>query len=250
MSAWITAFLDASPQGWRATLDFWAAVTGSAPSQPRGDAGQFVTLEPPDGDAYLRVQRLGEGAARVHLDVHVEDPDEGDATAVALGARWVEGLGYPLMVSPGGLPMCMAPAEESRRPAPRVWHDAERGDHTSLVDQVALDIPAEHWDAERQFWAALTGWAQAAASSGAELVPLVRPPGQPLRLMAHRLDEPTGPVRAHLDLACSDRDAETARHVALGAEVDDVRARWTVMRDPDGRRYCLTTRDPATGLLG
>lgn len=246
----MTAFLDATPQGWRPTLDFWTAVTGTTVSPPRGDLEEFVTLLPPDGDAYLRAQRLGEGAARVHLDVHVDDPFAGDDAALALGARWVEGLGYPFMVSPGGLPLCMAPTDEARRPAPQVWHAPDGRVHTSLVDQVAIDIPQEHWDAERRFWAELTGWPEAGEPGDSEFAPLVRPPEQPLRLMPHRLDEPTGPVRAHLDLACSDRDAETARHVALGAEVDDVRALWTVMRDPEGRRYCLTDRDPATGLLG
>ena len=50
---------------------------------------------------------------------------------------------------------------------------------------------------------------------------------------------------AHLDLACDDPGAETARHVALGArEVHDGRG-WTTMADPTGRLYCVTRRVPA-----
>ena len=54
--------------------------------------------------------------------------------------------------------------------------------------------------------------------------------------------------RAHPDLAVRDRAAVTQRHVGLGAEVVDVRERWTVLRAPGGQVYCLTDRDPATGL--
>jgi hypothetical protein len=39
------------------------------------------------------------------------------------------------------------------------------------------------------------------------------------------------------------------RSQRLGASVDSHGARWTVLRDPSGRRYCLTGRDPHTGRL-
>ena len=57
---WMTAFLDLPPARHAAGVGFWRAATGTTMSSPRGDAAQFATLIPPDGDAFLRVQRLGE----------------------------------------------------------------------------------------------------------------------------------------------------------------------------------------------
>jgi hypothetical protein len=70
-----------------------------------------------------------------------------------------------------------------------------------------------------------------------------------LQILLQRLGDDAGPVRAHLDLATSDRGAETARHKALGAEVLDVRESWTVLADPAGSPYCITGRTPETRVL-
>ena len=69
-------------------------------------------------------------------------------------------------------------------------------------------------------------------------------------MLFQRLGERTGAVRAHADLACADREASLARHLAAGARVVQVREGWTVMSDPAGRVYCLTDRSPdrAAGL--
>ena len=58
-------------------------------------------------------------------------------------------------------------------------------------------------------------------------------------------------VSAHLDLASSDRAAEMRRHERLGAVVEQVHPAvgWTVLTDPTGLRYCITDRDPRTGLV-
>jgi len=75
----------------------------------------------------------------------------------------------------------------------------------------------------------------------------LRPPATlPIRLLLQRL----GTDRtASADLACSDVDATRAWHEACGAEVEQRRPLWTVMRDPAGGVYCLTARDPNTGRL-
>ena len=78
---------------------------------------------------------------------------------------------------------------------------------------------------------------------------LIRPTGMPLRVLLQRRDEGDGPVTAHFDLATTDREAEVARHLALGAVVDGGGPRWTRLRDPAGMLYCVTDRDPVTGLL-
>jgi hypothetical protein len=61
----------------------------------------------------------------------------------------------------------------------------------------------------------------------------------PLRLLLQRVD---GPAGMHLDLACGDRAAEVAWHVSLGARTVAEFERWTTLRDPAGRAYCVTDR--------
>ncbi len=78
---------------------------------------------------------------------------------------------------------------------------------------------------------------------------LARPEGMPLRLLLQRLGDERPGVSAHLDLACDDRDAEAARHLALGAEHVRRTDWWTTLRDPAGRDYCLTRRDLDAGTV-
>ena len=58
-------------------------------SPSRGENGEFATLMPPDGDDFLRVQRLADGPSRIHLDLHVDDPSTAAERAVGLGAKVV-----------------------------------------------------------------------------------------------------------------------------------------------------------------
>jgi hypothetical protein len=73
----------------------------------------------------------------------------------------------------------------------------------------------------------------------------------PLRLLLQRLEDgvPGQATRAHLDLACDDVAAAVAAHERLGAtSVHDFGA-WTAMADPSGLPYCLTSRNPDTGVV-
>ncbi len=223
---WITAFVDVPASRYDVARDFWAVVTGSTLSAPRGSTGEFATFLPPDGDAYLRLQRIDRGPAGVHLDLHSSDQ------------------AFDLRRSPGGLDWCAVSGDEVTRPLPRIW----AGGQASIVDQVCLDIPADAYDAECAFWAELTGW-ELVASARPEFSYLVRPEEMPLRILLQRLDDSDSPVRAHLDIATTDRAAETDRHRELGARVEATRQRWTVLRDPAGAPYCITDRDPYTGTL-
>ena len=108
---------------------------------------------------------------------------------------------------------------------------------------MCLDLPRAAYDAEVGFWQALTGW-EPAPSISREFARLLPPDSMPLRWLVQRLDDPDGPVTAHLDLGCDDRDAETARHLALGASVVRVHDEWTVLTDPVGMAYCITDRRP------
>ena len=225
---WVTGFLD-TPS--RVAEPFWQAVTGSGCSARRGSGGQFATLVPAVGDAYLRVQVVGDGPARAHLDLHVDDVPGQAQRAVALGAALVHAEdGLVVLRSPAGLAFCLVvwSGEAVRPPGGR-----------SLVDQMCLDVPVGVFDAEADFWAALTGWPRRVGSRP-EFDALVRPEAVPLRLLLQRVGG--GPAGMHLDLACADRAAEVARHERWGARVVAVRERWTTLRDPAGRVYCVTDR--------
>lgn len=243
---WISAFLDFADDGFDEGVAFWSAVTRYDVSPRRGDEGEFATLLPPDGDAFLRVQRLAEGGDRIHLDLHVPDPRAAADRAVGLGAEEVADHGYVVLRSPGGFTFCYVAHPATTVPAPTAWP----GGHQSRLDQVCIDIPASSYDSESLFWSELTGWEERSSAVSSDFHALVRPPGQPVRLLLQRLHDPTGDVRAHLDWATTDRAAETARHLALGASVLTTESHWTVLADPCGRVYCITDRLPETGLLG
>jgi hypothetical protein len=218
---WLTAFLDLPDDEFDPAVAFWREVTGHDLSARRGEDDEFATLVPPSGDAFLRVQRIRDGEAGVHLDLHAPGQD------------------FEVRRSPGGLPFCLVAGEEASRPASTTWPDGNR----SVVDQVCLDIPPEVYDEECDFWASVTGW-ELHDTKRSEFRRLRVPDGQPLHVLLQRLDSSGGPVRAHLDLATDDRAAETRRHERLGARVAAVHDGWTVMRPPAGPVYCITGRVP------
>jgi hypothetical protein len=242
---WTTAFLDFESTAVEAGVRFWADVTGYPQSPRRGADAEFATLVPPSGDDFLRVQRLRTGPSRLHLDLHVPDPATAARLATDLGATITHESphGYVVLTSPGGFTFCFVTHRAGVRPPAARW-----GRHTSLVDQLCLDVRAADAERETRFWSELTGWAPTTSSTAA-LVPLDRPAGMPLRLMVQTVGDERFPATAHLDLAATDRAAEAARHQVLGAAVMDVTDRFTVLRDPTGHPYCITDRDPVTGRL-
>ncbi len=120
----------------------------------------------------------------------------------------------------------------------------------TIVDQLCLDIPTDRFDEESAFWAALTGW-EYHVTPRREFSLLTRPRGMPLRLLLQRLgaDDARIETEAHLDLACDDVDAAIATHEMLGARVSHRYQILTAMVDPSGLPYCLTSRNPDTGML-
>jgi hypothetical protein len=157
---WLTIFLDFPGQDFGPGVAFWREVTGSGLSPYRGPAGEFATLLPAQGDAYLRVQRISEGNGGCHLDLHV-DPGAGSledaaARATMLGAC-LRRRDDDLIVadSPGGFTFCFVPWEgETAVPGP--VHLGGGG--TSRADQLCLDIPPDAFERECSFWAALSSW--------------------------------------------------------------------------------------------
>jgi hypothetical protein len=248
--SWLTAFLDLPPGSFERGTEFWSALTGYAVSPARGADGEFATLVPPDGDAFLRVQRLGEGPGRLHLDLHVDDPAGAAADAVERGAVELarpEGpRGYVVLRSPGGFVFCLVSHPACAVPKPATWPGVRR----SRVYQVCLDLPGSGYEAEVSFWAGLLDGRPEPSARRPEFTWLRLPgPDEALAVLVQRLDRPDGPVAAHLDVGSPDRAAETERHIALGASVFTVEEFWTVLLDPTGAAYCITDRDPATGAL-
>jgi hypothetical protein len=247
---WLTLFLDFPAGSFDAGVAFWREVTGTTQSPFRGAAGEFATLLPPDGDAYLRVQRIAGGSGGVHLDLHV-DPAAGTVhqaarRAVALGATMLHlSDGLVILDSPGRFTFCLVRWHgESTVPRPTVLDTGG----ASRLDQLCLDIPPDAHERECSFWAALTGW-DLRSGGRPEFAYLNRPAQIPLRLLLQRRDS-TGPldrVSGHADFACARRELLAARHAASGARTGSVFPDWTAMADPTGRPYCLTGRDPETG---
>ncbi|GLY03042.1 VOC family protein [Actinoplanes rectilineatus] len=228
----MTGFLD-TPD--RSVEGFWQAVTGTRLSARRG-GGVFATLVPQVGDPCLRVQVVGDGPPRAHVDLHVEDVA---GAVLPAGAREIfAGDGLRVVRSPAGIVFCLVGWDaEAVRPVPVRWP----GGQSSVVDQLCLDVPDPVHDREVAFWGELTGWAW--RSMGVPEFSVFAEAAMPLRLLVQR----TGGTAAgvHVDFACDGVDAEVARHVDLGAAVvrrvpDD----WTTLRDPAGREYCVTGRSP------
>jgi len=236
---WMWAFLDTAEADAEASETFWHSVTRTEVSARRGARGEFATLLPERGDAWVKVQRVREGGG-VHLDLDVDVLlPEAAAAATRLGATEVARHDDVIvMQSPGGFTFCLTSWSNAGSPANQV-----RGGEPDLLDQVCLDVPSDLYAAELDFWERLTGWPRRAGALP-EFTSLTRPDGIPVRLLFQKIGEPTGPVKGHLDFACRDRAASRAAHVAAGASVVSEHEFWTVLRDPVGRIYCLTHRLP------
>lgn len=240
---WVSAFLDFPDPVFEAAAGFWRQVTGARLSASRGERGEFETLLPDEGDPWLRVQRLGEGAPRVHLDVHADDPDAVRRRVADLGGRQVADFGHTVHTSPGGLLFCVVDEQPTRPPQPVAWP------HLSRVDQVCIDIPEAAFDTEAHFWAALLQ-RQRQPSTHPEFERLADGAGDWPQLLLQRCGFEV-PVRAHLDIACEaeNRDTEVARISDLGASFVRRTDDWTTLRDPAGLEFCVTDRDPRSGRL-
>lgn len=236
MTEWVTTFLDTPVRDLEETVRFWSEVTGWTPSERRGEDGQFLTLLPGRGASSVKIQAV-EGPPGVHLDLDSRDRAAAVRRAAELGA--VPAWRYhdvEVMHSPGGLLHCHTLVDGE----PRLSRDG-----TTILDQVCIDVPRRHWDSEVRFWREMTG--RTFHESGPGYARLDAD-GQ-VRVLLQRLDEEDGPVRAHPDLASADREGDVRRHVGLGARRVADHDRWTVLEAPGGQVYCLTDREPSTGLL-
>ncbi|SHF49325.1 hypothetical protein SAMN05443575_0091 [Jatrophihabitans endophyticus] len=103
--------IDAPPESFAATRDFWAAALLSEP-RPVDEYPEFTALPDPASLSWVGLQQLEGGAARVHLDVETDDVDAEVARLVRLGAtRVADGRTWVVLRDPAGLLFCVVPVE-------------------------------------------------------------------------------------------------------------------------------------------
>jgi hypothetical protein len=238
---WLHAVIDAPEPHHSAQSTFWAEALGwpAGPTWPGHP--ELRSFEPPRGTSYVHLQGI-QGPPRVHIDVECHDLDAGVWLAEELGARLVtESERWRTLTSPGGLPFCVLAAGDHEPPDPVAWPDG----HRSRMVQVCIDSPVAAHEREVEFWRAfLPGrWVDSPAPEFAGKSH--DDAGSPIQLLFQRLDEPDGPVRAHLDLGTDDLAAEVGRLSGIGAgEIGPGRG-WHALRDPSGLPFCATVNSPA-----
>jgi glyoxalase superfamily protein len=237
---WVHAVIDVPREQHAAAADFWGRVLGWPAGEPWEGHLELCSFEPPEGAAYVHLQRI-EGPPRIHVDLEAETPTGTVGRAVDLGAELVaERDDWTTMQSPGGLAFCVVQASEHEPPRPVGFSDR----HRSRLVQVCIDSPRSAHAAEVEFWRRLLGgrWVPSGAPEFAGK--WHDDSGSPIQLLFQRLDEPEGPVRAHLDLGTDDLAADVRRLTDLGAT--DVRPGrgWHVFLDPTGRPFCTTRNSP------
>jgi hypothetical protein len=231
--------VDAPASRYDDLTGFWEQVLGWPAGEGWPGHPELRSFEPPQGSAYVHLQRV-QGAPGVHLDVGSADPGATTARAQELGADLVaESDRWRTLRSPGGLPFCTVGPGLEEIPPPVTW---PAGHRTRLV-QVCVDSPADVHDDEVAFWRGLLGdrWF---SSSSPEFAGKWHDDGSPLQLLFQRIEEDTGPVRAHLDLGTDDLAAEVDRLSRLGATDVAPGRGWHVLRDPAGMVFCVTENSP------
>lgn len=88
---------------------FWQAASGAELARFESHP-EYHGAELREDALWLLTQRLDEGTARVHIDIHTDDLDAEVARLERLGARRVQRVsGWWIMRDPAGLPFCVLP---------------------------------------------------------------------------------------------------------------------------------------------
>jgi hypothetical protein len=215
---WTSAFLDLAPDDLERGVAFWAGVTGYDAAAVGDSSREFPPLQPPEGAAYLWVQRVGDPPSRVHLDLHVPDLDAAVELALGSGAELMDRRDHAVLRSPGGFVFCLVTDPAGAVPPAAGWPE-----HWSRVDRVRIFVADDAYLGEVAMWDALR------PSASLALDPVVE------RGLG-------ADARAVLEIGTSDRELETARHEALGAVVVGRSAAYTDLVDPAGIWYRVVDR--------
>ena len=103
--------IDQPQEAFDAGLRFWSTAFGREPEQQRPDSPYrwFGELAP---GLVVGMQRLDQGAPRVHLDIHTDDVEAEVRRLEAAGATRVAQLGDWWQVrDPAGMVFCVCPAD-------------------------------------------------------------------------------------------------------------------------------------------
>ena len=231
---WLTAFLDFPAAEYDAGVRFWTHATGFDASAPRGENSEFATLLPASGDDYLRVQRLGDGVTRLHLDLHVVDPWAAAEAAEDLGAELVDDSrhSYVVLRSPGGIVLCFVTQPAATVPPAAVWPAGQ----TSRLAQVCWDVPRARFSAQAAFWQAILAGEWTPPDAGEAITRKAGELALDLRLQPAEIARE---VVGHLHQVTDDRSAEVARLTAAGSITRSVRETQTMLETPGGVPLCV-----------
>jgi len=237
---WLHAVIDVPADQQTAAADFWAGVLGWPLGPPWRGHAELHSFMPVRGSAYVHLQQI-DGPPRVHVDLESEKPAVTVDDAVRMGAQLVgEHDRWRTLLSPGGLPFCVVRAGDHQAPEPSTWP----GGHRSRMVQVCIDAPADSHDEEVAFWRGLLSGRWVNSPSPEFAGKWHDDAGSPLQLLFQRLDEATGPVRAHLDQGTDNLPREVARLLDLGASEVGPGRGWHTLRDPSGLAFCVTENSP------
>ena len=101
--------IDVPPNHHDRELAFWSAATGQRLARS-GSHPEYHGAALHDQDLELLIQRLGDGPARVHIDIHTDDLAAELARLQNLGAEPVEQVhSWWVMRDPAGLVFCVIP---------------------------------------------------------------------------------------------------------------------------------------------
>jgi len=101
--------IDVADDAHEQELAFWQAATGRTMTQNERHPEYHWAASPEKGLAFL-VQRLDDGEARVHLDIHTTDLEAEVVRLEQLGATRVRHVNdWWVMHDPAGLPFCVIP---------------------------------------------------------------------------------------------------------------------------------------------
>jgi glyoxalase superfamily protein len=101
--------IDVPPADHDRELAFWSAATGQ-PLARFDRHPEYHGAALGGQDLWLLIQRLDEGQARVHIDIHTDDPAAEMARLEKLGAQLVQQVhSWWVMRDPAGLPFCILP---------------------------------------------------------------------------------------------------------------------------------------------
>ena len=101
--------IDFDPAHHDAAVAFWGGAIGGAVKRIE-QFPEYHRIQLAHNQIGLLTQRLGDGASRIHLDIHTDDAEAEMRRLEALGAKRIEEInGWWIMRDPAGLPFCVIP---------------------------------------------------------------------------------------------------------------------------------------------